>query len=334
MHAVRNGKRCTKDCLCLFVCPTGATDTETGQIDAEKCLDGCRICVDACPSHAISLIPDFFPPQQEKADDVKRALLSLAKSKTKQENIAADIAISATSPTEKRLAKALSISNRIIAEDKIREAGFLLPQSKNAQNLLKSLLNTPQPKGFPKESTERLLELLSKNNTMESKNMKETNTNKNLMEAFAGESQANRKYLAYSKKAQKDGHINAAKLFKAASDAETIHALKHFDVAGKVDETTENLKDAVAGETHEYKDMYPDFVKEAEAEGNKAAVRTFTFAMKAEEVHAGLYQEALENLDQKEEIFYYLCPICGNIEKAVPDKCSICGVSGDKFIKY
>ena len=164
--------------------------------------------------------------------------------------------------------------------------------------------------------------------------MNENKTLDNLMEAFAGESQANRKYLAYSRKAEKDGNTNAAKLFKAASDAETLHALKHFVVAGKVSSTVDNLKDAVAGETHEYKEMYPDFVKEAEAEGNKAAVMTFTYAMKAEEVHARLYQEALENLDQTEEVFYYLCPVCGNIEKFRPDKCSICGVSGEKFIKY
>lgn len=159
-------------------------------------------------------------------------------------------------------------------------------------------------------------------------------TLENLMAAFAGESQANRKYLAYSKKAEADGKINAAKLFKAASDAETLHALKHFEVAGKISSTSENLKDAVEGETHEYQEMYPDFVKEAEAEGNKAALVSFNYAMKAEEVHARLYQEALDNLDQTEEIFYYLCPVCGNIEKAVPDKCSICGVSGAKFIKY
>ena len=164
--------------------------------------------------------------------------------------------------------------------------------------------------------------------------MSENKTLDNLMEAFAGESQANRKYLAYSKKAEKDGNLNASKLFKAASDAETLHALKHFEVAGKIGSTADNLKDAVAGETHEYTDMYPDFVKEAEATGNKAALMSFTFAMKAEEVHAKLYQEALENLEQTEEVFYYLCPVCGNIEKVRPDKCSICGVPGDKFIKY
>lgn len=155
-----------------------------------------------------------------------------------------------------------------------------------------------------------------------------------LMEAFAGESQANRKYLAYSKKAEAEGNINAAKLFKAASDAETLHALKHFEVAGKIGSTADNLKDAVAGETYEYKDMYPDFLKDAEAEGNKAAIMSFTMAMKAEEVHARLYQEALENIDQTEEIFYYLCPVCGNIEKSIPERCSICGVPGAKFIKY
>ena len=164
--------------------------------------------------------------------------------------------------------------------------------------------------------------------------MSENKTLDNLMEAFAGESQANRKYLAYSKKAEKDGKTNAAKLFKAASDAETIHALKHFEVAGKIASTADNLLDAVAGETHEYTEMYPDFVKTAEDEANKAAVMSFTYAMKAEEVHARLYKEALENLDQTEEIFYYLCPFCGNIEKFVPERCSICGAPGSKFIKY
>lgn len=164
--------------------------------------------------------------------------------------------------------------------------------------------------------------------------MEDSKTLQNLMAAFAGESQANRKYLAYSKKAEADGNINAAKLFKAASDAETLHALKHFETAGKIGTTVDNLKDAVKGETHEYQSMYPEFLKTAEEEGNKAAVRTFTLAMKAEEVHARLYNEALENLDSGNEFFYYLCPVCGNIEKEVPDKCSICGVPGTKFIKY
>ncbi|SDH80773.1 rubrerythrin family protein [Desulfosporosinus hippei] len=156
----------------------------------------------------------------------------------------------------------------------------------------------------------------------------------NLMEAFAGESQANRKYLAYAKKAEAEGKKNAAKLFKAASDAEAIHAQKHFEVAEKIKETAENLNDAVAGENHEYQSMYPEFLKVAQEEGNQAAIRTFTYALKAEEVHARLYQEAKDNLDQEEEVYYYLCPICGNIEKVVPEKCPICGASGSKFIEY
>ncbi len=164
--------------------------------------------------------------------------------------------------------------------------------------------------------------------------MSESKTIKNLMDAFAGESQANRKYTAYAKKAEAEGKTNAAKLFRAAADAETIHALRHFEVAGKVGTTAENLQDGINGETYEFETMYPPFVEQAEAEGNKAAVQTFTYAMKAEKVHAKLYKEALENIDETEEVTYYLCPVCGNIEKGIPDKCSICGVPGSKFIKY
>ena len=162
----------------------------------------------------------------------------------------------------------------------------------------------------------------------------ENKTLENLMSAFAGESQANRKYTAYAKKAEKEGKLNAAKLFKAAADAETIHALKEFELAGKIGTTADNLVDAKAGETYEYESMYPGFIKDAEAEKNNAAITAVTFAMKAEEVHARLYQEALDNMDESEEVFYYLCPVCGNIEKYVPDRCSICGVMGSKFIKY
>lgn len=164
--------------------------------------------------------------------------------------------------------------------------------------------------------------------------MENKKTLENLMAAFAGESQANRKYLAYAKKAEAEGKINAAKLFRAAADAETLHAHKHFEVAGKLKSTVENLKDAVGGETYEFKDMYPDFLKTAQEDGDQAAVRTFTYALKAEEVHAKLYEEALANVEREEEVFYYLCPVCGNIEKAAPEKCFICGVPGTKFIKY
>jgi rubrerythrin/Fe-S-cluster-containing hydrogenase component 2 len=322
-YAVRNIRLCTKDCLCLYVCPTGATDTENSIIDVEKCI-GCGDCADACPSGAISMVPVEYPPQQTKTEAVVGSLNALLRSKSEQENIAAGL--------PGKLAAAIEKSNHIMAEDIIREAGYMLPQSENAMEFLKSLLDKKQSEGFPKETVEKLINAFSKNT--EEEKMSNNKTFENLMEAFAGEAQANRKYLAYAKKAEKDGKINAAKLFRAASDAETIHALKHFEVAGKIGSTAENLKDGIAGETHEYKEMYPDFVKEAEATGNKAALMSFTFAMKAEEVHAGLYQDALENLDQTEEVFYYLCQVCGNIEKFIPEKCSICGVPGDKFIKY
>lgn len=157
---------------------------------------------------------------------------------------------------------------------------------------------------------------------------------KDLMNGFAGESQANRKYLAYAKKAEIEGKLNAAKLFYAAAEAEAIHAYNHFRAAGKILSTAENIQDAFNGETYEYTEMYPDFLKNAQAEENKAATTSFYNAMAAEEVHANLYNEALENLDSTEEVTYYLCPVCGNIEKYVPEKCSICQVAGDKFIKY
>lgn len=184
------------------------------------------------------------------------------------------------------------------------------------------------------DNIESIINKLTQNNKMEEMKMSEKKTNENLMAAFAGESQANRKYLAFAKKAEAEGNLNAAKLFRAAADAETLHAIKELELAGKINSTVENLKDAMAGETHEYKEMYPEFIEVAKGEGEKAAIGAFTLAMKAEEVHARLYKEALDNLDKTEEVFYYLCPVCGNIEKFVPEKCSICGVPGDKFIKY
>lgn len=160
MHAVRNGNLCTKDCLCLYVCPTGATDTETGQIDAEKCLSGCRLCVDACPSHAISLVPDEFPPQQEKTEEVINALYKLSESKSEQEIIAASIEASSDDPIIRQLAKAISKSNRLMTEDLLREAGYMLPQSQNTKDFLQALLDSDQSDDFPKEIVEKLLKLL------------------------------------------------------------------------------------------------------------------------------------------------------------------------------
>lgn len=168
----------------------------------------------------------------------------------------------------------------------------------------------------------------------EGMDMEDNKTLENLMAAFAGESQANRKYLAFAKKAEAEGKLVAAKLFRAAADAETLHALKEFELAGKIASTAENLKAAIAGETHEFQSMYPEFIEIANAEGNKAAAAAFTLAMKAEEAHAKAYADALKNIDETKEIFYYLCPVCGNIETFLPERCGVCGVPGTRFIKY
>lgn len=158
------------------------------------------------------------------------------------------------------------------------------------------------------------------------------NTDKNLAAAFAGESQANRKYLAFAKQADNEGHAQAAKLFRAAAEAETIHALTHLKTMGKIKSTAENLKAAVEGETYEFETMYPDFIKQAQEENNTAAVRTFTLANEAEKVHAELYKKALASLSSGESYDYYICTICGHIaEKESPEKCPICGAKSQAY---
>jgi rubrerythrin len=153
-------------------------------------------------------------------------------------------------------------------------------------------------------------------------------TMENAMEAFAGESQANRKYLAFAEQAESEGYKNIARLFRAASDAEAIHAKKLLKAMGKIHPTKENVDAAVSGETHEFKTMYPGFLKEAEAEKKSDVALVFTYAMKAEEVHANLYKEAANNLAHKQDMSnrtVYLCPVCGNIFLGQPpDKCPIC----------
>jgi len=159
-------------------------------------------------------------------------------------------------------------------------------------------------------------------------------TEQNLRDAFAGESQANRKYLAFAKKAERDGYTQVAKLFRAAAEAETVHAHAHLKALGEIGSTTDNLKVAVAGETHEFKNMYPVMIEEAKEEGNKTGERTFTFANEVEKIHAKLYQKALDNLDSLEEADYYVCSVCGmTVENEPPDKCPVCGAKASAFFK-
>ena len=155
----------------------------------------------------------------------------------------------------------------------------------------------------------------------------------NLMAAFAGESQANRKYLAYAKKAEEEGHTQVARLFRAVAHAETIHALNHFRYAGEVRSTAENLNAAAAGEKHENTEMYPAFIENANKAGDKKALNSFHWANEAEKVHEMLYREALASLGQPgEEYDYFICPVCGYTEKrGAPEKCPVCGFPGSRF---
>ena len=156
-----------------------------------------------------------------------------------------------------------------------------------------------------------------------------------LKEAFAGESQANRKYLAFAKQAEKDGFLQVARLFRAAAEAETIHAHNHLRALGGIRGTRENLTEAIAGETHEFKTMYPQMIADAELEGATEARRSFTFANAVEKVHADLYQKALDSLGQSVEDFdYSVCPVCGHtVEREAPEKCAICGATGKVFFR-
>jgi rubrerythrin len=159
----------------------------------------------------------------------------------------------------------------------------------------------------------------------------------NLKEAFAGESQANRTYLAFAKKADEDGLPQVAKLFRAAAEAETIHAHAHLRVLGGVKSTAENLQAAADGEAFEFKEMYPKFLAEAEKEGNKPAVFSIKNAMAVEEIHNRLYLEALQAVESGSDLpdaKIFVCPVCGNtVSGEAPDTCPICGVARDRFIE-
>jgi len=160
------------------------------------------------------------------------------------------------------------------------------------------------------------------------------NTMENLQNAFAGESQANRKYLAFAQKAEAEGYLRAAKMFKAAAMAETIHAHKHLAAMGGIGNTADNLKAAVSGETYEFQSMYPPMIETAVKEGNKDAEQSFRYANAAEAVHAAKYQDVLDNLEKGKDSEFHVCPLCGNVfEGDVPDECEICGTKKQAFKK-
>ncbi len=154
-----------------------------------------------------------------------------------------------------------------------------------------------------------------------------------LKEAFAGESQANRKYLAFAVKADQEGFPQIARLFRAAAEAETVHAHAHLRVLKGINGTPENLQEAIAGETHEFTKMYPEMIEEAKREGNKAAERSFSYANEVEKVHAAHYQKALSEIGTPQENYpYYICPVCGyTADHQAPGTCPVCGTKGEFF---
>jgi len=163
-----------------------------------------------------------------------------------------------------------------------------------------------------------------------------TQTNDNAQEAFAGESQANRKYLFFAEQADKEGLKQVARLFRAAADAETVHAKNHLKVLKGIGSTTENLKAAVSGENHEFTEMYPAFIKQAEVDGDQEAKKSFDLANQVEEIHHELFGAFLDKVEKDESIEekqIYVCQYCGNtVEGEPPGKCQVCGV-GQKMFK-
>jgi rubrerythrin len=160
-------------------------------------------------------------------------------------------------------------------------------------------------------------------------------TTDNLQAAFAGESQANRKYLAFAKKADQEGYTQIAKLFRAAAAAETVHAHNHFNALGGVQSTLENLKSAVAGESYEVVTMYPAMIADAEQEGEKKSLTSLKWAFEVEKVHEALYRYALEHMDPNAPVVdFYVCPICGYThEGKFEGKCPVCNTPAEKFVK-
>ena len=162
-----------------------------------------------------------------------------------------------------------------------------------------------------------------------------SNTKENLEEAFAGESQASRRYLFFAEKAESEGHPQIARLFRAAAEAETVHARNHLKAMGGIGGTKDNLKEAISGENYEFTQMYPAFIEQAKSENNEKAEITFSYANKVEKIHHDLYQKALQALEAEQEPKaepYFVCPVCGyTVAGEAPERCPICGTPGSKF---
>lgn len=363
-YAVRNLRLCTKDCLCLYVCPTGATDTENSIIDPDKCI-GCGVCAEACPSCAISMMPKELPPQQPKTDKVVEALRAVVQSKAKAESIASQL--------PDTLSEAVTKSSRLMAEDLCREAGFMLPQSANTKEFLEQIKSYPD---IPIDVVEALLHNINFNENTKKKEVTKmekwkctvcgyihegdtppetcpvckqpkekfvkleeesknpyagTKTEKNLWEAFAGESQARNKYTYFASVAKKAGFEQIAALFLQTAENEKEHAKLWFKALGELGDTAENLLHAAEGENAEWTDMYDRMAREADEEGFHDLAEQFRGVAAIEKAHEERYRALLKNVEtkavfEKSGVTVWECRNCGHIVvgTTAPEICPVC----------
>ena len=331
--AVRNLRLCTKDCLCLYVCPVGATDTENSIIDTEKCI-GCGVCADSCPSGAISMVPLEYPVQQAKTSVVVDALNAMSKAKAITEKAARQISSSTDASGLKRLMKAVAKSERLVSEDIIRESGYMLPQSDNAHTLLEYFVANQPSEDFPVDAAKKLLSLIPNNektNKIMANKYAGTQTEKNLEAAFAGESQARNKYTYFASKAKKEGFEQIAALFEETANNEKEHAKLWFKELNGIGSTAENLATAADGENYEWTDMYDGFAKTAEAEGFPELAARFRGVAAIEKRHEERYRALLKNVEtaqvfERSEVKVWECRNCGHIVVGTkaPEICPVC----------
>ena len=285
--AVRNLRLCTKDCLCLYVCPTGATDTENSIIDVSKCL-GCGVCAGACPSGAISMVPAEYPPQQKKDEQVTALSNALAKSKAKQETIARQLAESTDSDSLYRLMTAITKSVRLVNEDLLREAGYMLPQSGNTHDLLRRWTENPPSAGFPIEAAEKLLERIPCNDTAENKGGKK-NVSKWKCKVCG--------YIYEGEELPADFTCPVCR--QPASSFEKIEeAPKAGKYAGT--QTEKNLEAAFAGES-QARNKYTYFSSVAKKEGYEQIAAWFLKTAENEKEHAKMWFKELNGIGDTAE---------------------------------